>query len=383
MEEFFIGLLLGFLTGFLPGLHPNLLASLLAQTTLADEQKAFMLIGAASANIIVSFVIAIFFGIPDENTVASILPGHRLTLAGRGLTALRASLAAMLLSAVLSIILFVPSLSLYPIAYAAIRDYIKYVVLFLAVVMIVKSKNPLLALIIFTAAGFLGYYSLHAALPDPFLPMFSGMFALAALLNITKTELPKQKKEDAAERLIVPYAVAGVLLGFLSNLLPGISSPAQMAILVGLVAMLQPLEYLALVCSISVSQAIFSFATAATIAKARIGTTAWLLKFAALSQDPLFFASLFFFGAVAAVAILFFIRKKISAAAALNSRTIAAALIIYLALVCFIIDGYHGLLIMALGALLGFFTIKLNVERVQMMGAIVLPTLLLLFKIFL
>ncbi|MEM4208296.1 MAG: tripartite tricarboxylate transporter permease [Candidatus Bilamarchaeaceae archaeon] len=380
---FLAGILLGLLTGFLPGIHPNLVASLLAQTTFLEDEKALLLVGMASVNLVASFILAIFFGIPDESVVVSILPGQKLTLAGRGLTALRISLVSMVLAAAVSLTLFEPAIWFYPQIYAMLSDYIKYIVLLLAVLMIVKSKKPLIAAVVFAAAGLLGFYSFHMMLPDPFLPLFSGMFALASLVNITKTKLPKQEKEEALERKIIPYIFLGVLFGFLADLLPGISSPAQIALFVGILIFLEPLEYLSLISAVGVSQAMFSFATAATIEKARIGTTVWLSKITDVSQQPFFFAVLFFFGLIVAATILYCLRKNISVMATLNSPLIAGVLIAYIAIVCFLIDGWVGLMIMVLGGILGWLTVQLNVERTQLMGAVVVPTLLLLFRIFL
>lgn len=383
MLDYLIGWVLGLITGLLPGLHPNTLAAIIAQTALSDNGKAMLIIGMASANIIASFILAIFFGVPDENTVLNILPGQRMTLAGKGLTAMRIVLFSAILTSIISILLFVPSLDLFPLIYENIKDYIKYIVLSLAFFMIIRSKNPFYALVIFLAAGFLGYYSLHAKLNDPFLPLFSGMFAIASLLTITKTKIPKQKKEEILEFETVPWIICGVILGFLAVMLPGISSAAQIASFASAFVFLETTSYLALITSISVSQVVFSFSTIATINKARIGTTAWASQFVNIAEDPLFFALLFVFGVLAASFLLYLLRYKITKIAVLNSEKIAFLLIAYLFFICFVIDGLNGILIMSLSSILGWLTIRLNVERTQLMGAIIIPTLLLLFKIFL
>jgi len=383
MLDYLIGWILGLITGLLPGLHPNTLAAVIAQTDLSNEGKALLIIGMASANIIASFILAIFFGVPDENTVLSILPGQRMTLAGKGLTAMRIVIFSAALTSILCILLFIPSLDLFPLIYENIKGYIKYIVLFLALFMIIRSKNPFYAFVVFLAAGCLGYYSFHADLNDPFLPLFSGMFAIASLLTITKSRIPKQKKEEMLELETVPWIICGIVLGFLAVMLPGISSAAQIASFAAAFIFLETISYLALITSISVSQVVFSFSTIATINKARVGTTAWAGQFANIAQDPLFFALLFVFGVLAASFLLYLLRYKITKIVVLNSEKIAFLLIAYLFFICFLIDGLNGILIMGLSSILGWLTIRLNVERTQLMGAIIIPTLLLLFKIFL
>jgi len=383
MLDYLIGWILGLITGLLPGLHPNTLAAVIAQTDLSNEGKALLIIGMASANIIASFILAIFFGVPDENTVLNILPGQRMTLAGKGLTAMRIVIFSAALTSILCILLFIPSLDLFPLIYENIKGYIKYIVLFLALFMIIRSKNPFYAFVVFLAAGCLGYYSFHADLNDPFLPLFSGMFAIASLLTITKSRIPKQKKEEMLELETVPWIICGIVLGFLAVMLPGISSAAQIASFASAFVFLETIPYLALITSISVSQVVFSFSTIATINKARVGTTAWAGQFVNIAQDPLFFALLFVFGVLAASFLLYLLRYKITKIAVLNSEKIAFLLIAYLFFICFLIDGLNGILIMGLSSILGWLTIRLDVERTQLMGAIIIPTLLLLFKIFL
>jgi TctA family transporter len=46
-----------------------------------------------------------------------------------------------------------------------------------------------------------------------------------------------------------------------------------------------------------------------------------------------------------------------------------------------VLDGFIGVVVFALASLLGYITIKLGVERTNLMGAVIIPTLLLLFGI--
>ncbi|MFH1222624.1 MAG: tripartite tricarboxylate transporter permease [Candidatus Micrarchaeota archaeon] len=377
--EFFAGVFLGVIAGFLPGLHPNNISSVIAQLGMTNEGKTALLIGMFPANLIASFVPAIFFGIPEGETVLAALPGQRMTLSGEGLTALKTMLLSAIAAAFLSLLLFIPSMLMFPYLQSALGGYIKYIVLVLAVVLVARSKNMLTALLIFIAAGALGYFSLNSQMPDPFMPLFSGMFAIAALLNITGAKIPAQKKEGGFRKELLAFILLGVFLGMFADLLPGISSPAQVAFFATAAVPFNSLSYLATVSSIGVSQAIFSLATAATIGKSRIGTTAWLTQFADVQQDALLLAVLFVFGAALASVAVWLLRKKAANLAVLNARPIGWLFIAYLALVCFLLDGWLGLLVLVLASALGWLTLRLDVERTQMMGAVIVPTLLLLF----
>lgn len=381
--EYVFGLAAGLFTGLLPGLHPNTLASIIAYMPVSDEAKAFLIVGMAAANLITAFITAIFFGIPDESTVVTVLPAHRMTLAGRGLTALRIVLFSAVSSAILSFLLFIPSLEAFTIIYPALKDLLKYIVLFLSALMVARSRNPPAAFAIFITAGLLGLCSLNFGLADPFMPLFSGMFAVASLLSISKAKIPAQKKEERMENKIVQYILLGVFLGFFADLLPAISSPAQVASLATAFIPIETVGYLAMITAIGVSQSFFSFSTLVSIDKSRVGTTAWLSKFADISSQPLFFAVLFLFGILLVSLLLYALRSRITSLVVLNSRALGVILIIYLVAICFIINGFFGLLIMLLSSILGYLALLTDVERTNLMGAVIVPTLLLLFRVFL
>ena len=381
--DFLIGVLLGMITGLIPGLHPNTICSVLAEVYIPDEIKAALIIGMVPANIVASFIPAIFFGIPEHGTVVAALAGQRLALAGRGLTALKVVLFSVIIAVAASFIIFVPSMEMFSLVYNSIGDYIKYIVLILASVVVLKSRNPVLALLVFLGSGILGYFSLNSGMGDPFVSVFSGMFAISALLNITKSRIPKQRKEEGVKKEIIVYALLGVFLGMTADLLPGISSPSQVALFASIVVPMNSMGYMATVSSIGVSEAIFSLSTTASIEKSRMGSTIWLSKFIDIEENVFLLASFFLLGTVIAVAIVYILKKKIALVSVLNSKPIAMMLIAYLVIISFLLNGWIGILVLAISTGLGWVTLRLGVERIQMMGAVIVPTLLLLFGIFL
>lgn len=270
----FVGIICGFLSGLLPGLHSNTIISILSSFDIDEYTLAVIIISLYPAHLVASFIPSIFFGIPESSTVVAVLPGQRMVLKGRGLEALKTVMLSCIVAALLSIVLFYFSLDFFPIVYSLIRQYMKYILLVVSLVLLVRSKNPILALIVFIFSGLLGYFSLNSEMQDPFLPLFSGMFAMAAILNYKKSELPEQK-DNAIGFNFLKYTGIGVFLGMLADLIPGVGSPSQVATFAAIFFPLNTLGYLAAVSSISVSEAIFSLATSASIGKARIGATVW------------------------------------------------------------------------------------------------------------
>ncbi|MBI0583649.1 MAG: tripartite tricarboxylate transporter permease [Methanomassiliicoccus sp.] len=122
-----LGAGLGTLTGLAPGLHVNTLALVLvasgpvllpalgdAAVLLGAEREAaplFMvaiIASAAVAHSILDFLPSLFLGAPEEDTVMSILPGHRMLLEGRGLEAVRCSAYGGLVGAALAVVMCLP-----------------------------------------------------------------------------------------------------------------------------------------------------------------------------------------------------------------------------------------------------------------------------------
>lgn len=382
ITAFLSGLLLGFAAGFLPGIHPNTLASVFSAAPLDSDFLAILIIGMFPANVITSFIPAIFFGIPEAGTFISALPGQRMTMQGKGRTALKVVLVSLLLATVFSLVLFYPSLLLFPYIYSILKPVLKYIILVLAAVLVLRSRKKSLAFLVFLCAGLLGYFSLNSDVYDPFMPLFSGMFAVGMLLNIKQGSIPKQKKEEPFSIRLIPYVLLGVIFGLFADILPGISSPSQMAVFMSFAVPMNSLAYLSSVGSIAISESIFSLSTYVSIGKSRIGTTAWLSKFIDIEQNLFLLLALFLFSAAIAALFLYLIRKKISSIATLNSKPIATILLVYLFIVAAVLDGFLGVLIFIVSSALGWITIRLGVERTQLMGAVILPTLMLLFGIF-
>ncbi len=380
---FVIGIFLGILSGLIPGLHSNTVISILSSLGLTKEQLAFLIIALLPVHMIISFIPSIFFGIPEQQTVISVLPGQRLVLKGKGLAALKIVLLSSLFAVLFSIALFYPSLSFFESVFALIRPYVGYILILFSLIFLLRTKNPFLSFLFFAIAGMLGYYSMNTKLVDPFLPLFSGMFAMGAILNYQKSKIPKQKDEKVAlDMSIIKFVFFGVIAGAFADLLPGISSPSQVATFLTIFLPINTLGYLATISSISMGEAIFSFATSASINKSRMGATASLAKIFPIDQNLVLILVLFLIAVAIAAVIVYLSRNLIAKLVNIDFSLFNILLAIYLFVIIVLIDGPIGLVIFALTSILGFLTVRLGVERTNLMGAVIVPTILLLFRIF-
>jgi len=379
--SFAIGFAIGFFGGLMPGLHSNTIISVLATLGIDERALAVMIISLYPAHMIASFVPSIFFGIPESSTVVAVLPGQRMVLRGEGLAALKTVLLSCIIAALVSSALFSVSLDIFPLVFGAIREQMRYVLLFFSLILLGRSRDFFRSLLIFSASGLLGYFALNCGLSDPFLPLFSGMFAMAAMVNYQKSEVPPQE-ESRIGLGFVKFVFVGVLLGMLADLIPGVGSPSQVATFATLFFSLDTLGYLAVISSISVSQSIFSLSTSAAIDKSRVGATAWLSGFIDIGQNLVLLVPLFIISMALSALLIYSIRKYAAKIASLDFSKANVVLALYLVSITFLIDGFFGLVVLAVSSALGLLTLKLGVERTNLMGAIIVPTLFLLFRIF-
>lgn len=374
---FLLGILLGFISGLIPGLHSNTIVSILISVFSDNNALSIAIVAVFAVHSIVSFIPSIFFGVPEEGTVLSVLPGQRLVMEGKGMLALKTVIASVVLAVFLSVMLLPVSMALYPIAYAIVKPYLFYILLFLSLVLILRTKQPLLTFLIFLLAGGVGFAALQQAINDPFLPLFSGMFAIAAILTYQKGKVPKQK-DKGIDLSFVPFTVVGVIGGFFAHLFPGIGSPAQVAAFTTILLPSTTLNYLATISAIAISEAVSAFATSASIAKGRIGAVVNLSKIININENIVLFLALFLAAITIAAVIIYLFRKTIVKLAEIDFSIWNRLLAFYLLFITFIIDGGMGVIILIVASLLGYLTIRLGVERSTLMAAIIVPTMILL-----
>ena len=272
------GIVGGALSGLVPGLHNNTLTAALMVSGLPAAFLVVVVIALAASHQIFEFIPAIFLGVPDSETVVSVLPGHRLLLMGKGLLALRLVAASCLFALVISVAALPLVAAFLPAAYAALEPWMFWVLLVAVGALLWTERKPKLiaaACLVFGLSGALG--ALVLAVPfvtDPLLPALSGLFAIsAALLAMSgRVKIPPQQTADIDIKLRAfgPYILLGCILGAVVGLLPGLGV-AQAAVLALIFVPVLSAQFLALVASISISNLVYGFAALATIGKARSG----------------------------------------------------------------------------------------------------------------
>jgi len=122
-------LLLGLLAGLVPGLHSNTLVSVMLSLNIESAELPFAIITMYAVYSIISFIPAVFLGIPDPTIVLSVLPGHRMAMQGKGLEALTIMVVSAIFAILACIALFPASQFLYPIVFPIIEPYMFYILI--------------------------------------------------------------------------------------------------------------------------------------------------------------------------------------------------------------------------------------------------------------
>jgi TctA family transporter len=203
------------------------------------------------------------------------------------------------------------------------------------------------------------------------------MFAISAMLLWGKERLPAQR-EGKLDLGFIRFAVAGVLLGWMADLLPGISSPAQVASFATIIVPFATPAYLALVSSIGMSEAVFAFSTSSTLGKARIGALAQAMEQVDVQANLVQLLGVFVVAVAVSAVVIYLARKWIGRIAELDFSLLNKMLIAYIIILTFLIDGIAGLIVLAPAIAIGIACMRLDVERTSVMGAIIVPTILLL-----
>lgn len=378
---FIMGVFSGIISGFIPGLHSNTVIAVASTFGLGNGAMSAFIIALLSAHMVSAFIPSIFFGIPNDSSVVSVLPGQRMVREGKGIVALKTVLCSVLIAVLVSVALFHPSLSIYPIVYGMLRPYMGWVLLAFALAFIWTTKNKFLSACIFLLAGIMGTFTLRMEMYDVFMPLFSGFFAMSGILTYEKGARIGKQKDGHLEHGFIKYALIGVFLGFFADLLPGVGAPSQIAALSSIAISPNTAGYLALVSSISSSEAVFALSTTASIGKSRMGAVEWLTQYADVGSSLAGMLTLMLIAVGITVVALYLARKMIGKLASLDFSKFNVLLAIYLAVVIYLMDGIAGLGIFAVASGLGYLTVKLGVSRTTLMGSIIIPTILLLFRI--
>ena len=388
-----LGVCAGIFTGLVPGIHINLVALLVLSASgfllrlTHPIIVAVFIISMAITHTFLDFIPSIFLGVPDADTALSILPGHRMLLAGKAFEAVKLTTIGSLLSVIASIAVIPLLIIVVPFLYASIGRYTGWILLCVVLFMVLKEKDwdkRFWAGFIVLSSGVLGYAVLNAPIiNDPLFPLLSGLFGTSMLLNSIseKSILPKQRVTEEIEiskKDLAKSISAGVFSGGLTSFFPGLG--AAQASIIGslLVGNLGMCCFLILVGAINTVNMLLSLVTLYTLNKARNGAVLAVLEIVesvSSGELVLILAAVLVAAGIATYLAMNIVRVFSRIIEKVNYQILCISIIVLIVVLVFVFSGFIGLLVLFVSTALGLVPIYVGVGKNHSMGCLLVPVI--------
>jgi putative membrane protein len=384
------GVSAGTITGLIPGIHINLIGIMLVSlsfslfSTFEPLYLVTFIAAMAITHTFLDFIPSIFLGCPDTDTELSVLPGHELLKQGQGYSAIMFTTYGSLAAIFLLIIIAYPSILGIAASFETIKQAIPYILILVSLLLIFSEKKKFKAFLVFAITGFLGLAVLHPQanlnLYQPLLPLLTGLFGASALILTikNKTKIPEQKIQKEKTPLFRPL-IGALIASPLCSFLPGLGA-GQAAIIGNTISRTDKKGFLVLLGATNTLVMGFSFISFYIISKTRTGATVAIKEILGfLSQNTLI---LILFTILISGIISFFLTKKIALIATKNITrikytSVSLATLAVLVIIVFLVSGFLGLFVLAASTIIGLYSITRGVRRTNMMGALLIPTIIL------
>jgi putative membrane protein len=386
-----LGMVCGVFTGLIPGVHNNMISQFLFLNVVflgnffSLNELVIFIITMGVVHSFVSFIPAILFGIPSEETCMSILPAHKMVLEGKAYEAIHLSAISSLFGMFFSFFILLILYNYLEIAYEFSKDYIGYFLIFVLFLLVYLEKDfnkkfwAIIVILFSTSLGFLSLNSLF--INNPLLLLFSGLFGISGLfmsLLSSNSKIPKQFFDIKFSYNFKFYKSIfnGGISASICSISPGLGN-AQAASISSLFSKNSDgKDFIVITSAINTINFILSFMTFYIIDRARNGSViviSYLIDSINLEELFLYFSIIFFISIIS-----FFIVMKIGKIAikkmlVINFKILNFLVILLIFALAFLFDGFIGIIVLITASALGIFCLNINVRRVHMMAILLVP----------
>jgi putative membrane protein len=384
-----LGVFIGIITGLFPGIHINLVGAFLislSSTLFIGIPSIYLVAFIASlaiAHTFIDFIPSIFLGCPDSDTELSILPGHELLKRGEGHSAVMRTAYEGLISCFLLILLAFPLAFIVSKIYPTLQKAIPFLLIGICIIMIFTEKKKFFAFIVLALTGILGLCVLNLNLNEPLLPLLSGLFGSSMMiLSINQnTQIPKQNTEfeklnfKKLYKPIMGALIASPLCGFL----PGLGG-GQAAVIGNQISKSNSKDFLVLLGAVNVFVMGLSFVSLYAISRTRTGAAAAISSLLGEMNSNILILILcicFISGILSFFLVKFLSPRFLKIIEKINYKKVSIGILAFLSIIILLISGILGFFIFILSTATGIYCISLNVKRTQMMGCLLIPTIIL------
>jgi len=384
------GVIAGTFTGLFPGIHINLVAAILLSSLallafIPPIALAVFIASMSITHIFLDFIPSIYLGAPDDENFLSILPGHRFLLKGKAHEALSITLYGCLAGVVISLVMTPIFTFFLPTLFKSITFFIPYILIFSSLYLIFTENEFIISLVIFLLAGFLGIATFHLPIQQPLLPLLSGLFGSSALIVSLKqkTKIPNQKitplKTISMPKLdLIKYFFASLIAAPLCSFLPGIGS-SQAAILGSQFFRQNDKTFLFIVGAVNIIVMSLSFVTAYAIGKTRTGSAVavtQLLSKILPEHLIVLLITIIIASAIAFILAILFSKLFTRIVNKIDYTYLTVIVLGILLIVNIVFTNWIGLIVLSTATALGIFCILSKSRRINLMGCLLIPSIL-------
>jgi len=385
------GILAGTLTGMIPGVHINLIGIFLLSFSaylLEFTEPIYLAIfitAMAITHTFVDFIPSIFLGCPDTDTELSVLPGHELLKKGHGYQAVLLTCYGSLLSLISLVLVLIPFLLFSSKFYNFLRTpyLLASILILVSLFLILLERKKLSAFLAFSLSGILGFCVLNFEnLNQPLLPLLTGLFGSSMLiLSIkNKIKIPEQiiAKPVEPKSSLARAFFGSIIASPICSFFPGLGA-GQAAIIGNTFARTTQKGFLILLGATNTLVMGISFLTLYTISKTRTGAAATIKEI--LGTPTIEYILIIIFTIFLSGFIAFFITKFIAKIfstkiSKINYTKLSIITLSILLIIITLISGIFGVIVLIVSTFTGIYIINLKVRRTQMMGCLLLPTII-------
>ena len=386
-----VGIVIGTFTGITPGIHINTVTALLVAnlgvfSNIQATSLIMFVVSLAITHTILDFIPSILTGATDAESFLSVLPGHEMLKQGKGKEAILMVLIGVITSIPL-IILITPLFTKFiPPIYEKIIPLIPFLLIFISSYTILREDKIWTALIVFLSTGILGFTALNSPVKDPLLPLLGGLFGGSSILiSISqKIKIPKQdplkiKGIISIKKDYFKSIIGSLISSPLCSFLPAIGSGHAATISSEIVPQTRK-GFLIMFGTINILVMSLSFATLYALNKTRPGAAAAIKNIIEeISTKDLWNIIFVIIITIIIASILSIIVTNtfLKLMEKLNYRIVSICMLAILSLAVIILSNWLGFLVFITSTAWGIFAILSNVRRINMMGVLLLPTIIL------
>ncbi|PIZ82856.1 hypothetical protein COX97_02780 [Candidatus Pacearchaeota archaeon CG_4_10_14_0_2_um_filter_05_32_18] len=383
-----LGIIFGTISGLTPGIHINLVGSILISLSallleiFSPITIVIFIVSMSIAHTFIDFIPSIFLGAPDDDTVLSVLPGHKLLKIGKGYEAVYLSTLGSLLALPIIIVMSIIFILFLDKINPLIKSFTPYLLIASSIFLISKDGKKLTAIIVFIISGFLGVIALNSNLEQPLLPLLTGLFgASSMLISInSKVKIPKQKISHSKIKwkdIRLPL-FASMISSSLCGFLPGLGS-GQAAVLGSSFKKLSRKQFLLLLGSTNTIVLGLSFIVLYTIGKSRTGSAVFvgeILEKISINHVIIILITIIITGILCFHLTLFLGKKFSTLMSKISYTKMSIAILVFICIIVLIFSGPKGFVIFVLSTLIGLYGIISGARRINLMGCLIIPIIL-------